>query len=116
MRRIVTTIVVSLGLLAAAVGVSSASAETLQPWFNLDSISRPGTLYSHSGLAPGRDEVQELVSAPGSLFKLEVNHTPVGAVPGFPALPGYFETEPFPLHGTTAPVTVPNLELALEAV
>jgi hypothetical protein len=67
MRRMITTAVVSL-LLLAAVGVSSASAETPSPWWHLSSASRPA--YLQPGTA--KQQVWQLtVSATAGSFFLQ---------------------------------------------
>jgi hypothetical protein len=104
-------------LVLSAASTSSASAETLSPWFHLGSVSRPGNLHVRPGLAEGHGEVQELVSSPGSVFELKVGGKPVGAVPGY-VVEGFFEAEPYPgPFGGAAPLaSKENVQVALEGV
>jgi hypothetical protein len=103
-------------LVTLVVSSASASAGTLSPWFHLASVSRPGNLASHPGLLPGQDEVQELVSEPGSVFELQVAGNPAGQVAGF-VTEGFFEAEPYPgpFGGLAPSASAANIQVALEA-
>jgi hypothetical protein len=73
----------TLTALVMGVGVSSASAETLSPWWHLASASRP----TYLDPAAAKDEVLQLtVSATGGRYRLEykekVRVLKVGATPG----------------------------------
>jgi hypothetical protein len=105
---VVSRVSLLLGVLLVVFGVvaASGSAESLSPWFHLSSVARPGFLSSHPGLSVGRDEVQEVVSTPGSVFFLAVGGAPAGA----------FEGEPYPgpFGGAVPIASAANLQVALE--
>jgi len=105
----------ALALLALAVSVAPASAETgcstCKPWWHLTSNSRPS--YLHSGLAkPGANEVQEIFTTPGTIegfpeqtnFKLYVEKKEVEE----------FATEPVAGAFSVTLLTAANIQKALE--
>ncbi len=108
MRRWIEIAVV--GLLAAFVtGLGCASpvlAETLRPWFHLESVSRPGNL--QPGLA--KSDVQQITTAPEVEFELSVEHQSI-----FVSL-GTFATEPLAAADGVPVATAANVQKALEGV
>ncbi len=115
LRRL--TLTALLALMLVSVSAASASAETLQPWFHLSTESVPRNLSSHAGLAPGRDEVQEIVASPKAVFRLEVNHHALPLLPGFGlGSESLFEAAPIPagFGGFAPPGDKDNIQKALE--
>jgi len=101
---------VAITVLACAFA-ASASAETLQPWWHLNSSARPTNLhYEQTGTSPtvpGKDEVQELVIGPSSTVEVKVGGNEVEV----------FETGPKYQHKKAFPEpTAANVQTALEAV
>src|SRR5580700_8936535 len=100
-------LVVTGALLIGMLGASQASADS--PWWHLNSGTRPAVLQ----LGTAKNEVQEIVTAPGAGWELKVGETPVGPTEGF--FESQLENGTYPGFGVTQ-ATNANLQAAMEEV